>query len=321
MITRRLKPACLLACMLSAAGFAQTYPDRPIRLIVPFAPGGANDLVARLSGEKLSEQLKQPVTIDNRGGGNAVIGTEIAARAEPDGYTLLMVNINFVINPVMMDKIPYDSARDFAPISLLAASPVVLVAAPDSPITSVKKLIETAKASPGKVAYATSSKGSSTHVPMELLASMAGLEMTAVHYKGGGPAMIDLLAGRVPVGFATMLPAIPYINDKRLRALAVSSATRSTILPEVPTVAEAGVPGYDYAGWWGIVAPAKTPPAIVEKLSAAFKVVQQAPYIKERFGREGVEPRTSSPSEFTSFLSTERSKWTAVAKSAHFRSD
>lgn len=311
----------LLLAVLTGAAAAQNYPDRPIRLIVPFAPAGANDLVARLSGAKLAEVLGQPVTIDNRAGGNAVIGTEAAAQAEPDGYTLLMVNINFVINPAMNPKLPYDAACDFTPISLLAASPVIMVSAPNSPVTSVKKLIDLAKASPGKINYATSSAGSSTHVPMELLASMTGLEMVPIHYKGGGPAMIDLLAGRVPVGFATMLPVIPYIKENKLRGIAVSSATRSSIVPDVPTIAESGVPGYDYSGWWGIVAPAKTAKATIDKLAVAFGEVQHQQFMKDRLGREGVEPRTNTPEEFAKFLSAESTKWTAVAKKANFRSD
>ncbi|MCX7137094.1 MAG: tripartite tricarboxylate transporter substrate-binding protein [Proteobacteria bacterium] len=209
-------PRCVLAaaCVVAASGAtaqAQNYPDRPIRFIVPFAPGGTNDIVARLSGDKLSENLGQPVVVDNRGGANAAIGTEIAARALPDGYTLLVVNINFAINPAMMGKLPYDALQDFAPISLLATSPTVLASHPSLPVTSVQELIAYARAHPGKLNYSTSGSGSSTHIPMELLSSITGIRMMPIHYKGGGPALIDLLSGRVPVGFTTILSELPPI--------------------------------------------------------------------------------------------------------------
>src|SRR3954470_10676982 len=254
---------------------AQTYPDRPIRFIVPFAPGGTNDIVARLSGAKLAEKLNQSVVVDNRGGANAAIGTEMAARAQPDGYTLLMVNINFAINPAMMDKLPYDALKDFAPISLLATSPTVLVAHPSLPVTSVAELIAYVKANPGKLNYSTSGSGSSTHIPMELLISMTGMRMVPIHYKGGGPALIDLLAGRVPLGFTTILSVQQHLKANRLRALAVSSSRRSASLPNVPTVAESGVPGYEFVGWWGVVAPARTPATIVNRLNEEFVNIQR----------------------------------------------
>lgn len=311
----------LLALVLQARSHAQVYPERPIRLVVPFAPGGTNDIVARISGAKLAENLGQTVLVENRAGANAVIGTEAVARAEPDGYTLLMVNINFAINPAMNGKLPYNALRDFSPISMLAVSPVILVAAPSSPISSVKQLIAYARENPGKLNYATSSAGSNTHVPMELLAAMTKLDMAPIHYKGGGPALIDLLAARIPVGFGTMLSVLPYIKANKLRALAVSTSTRSAALPNVPTVAEAGVPRYDYAGWWGIVAPAKTPQAIVDRLSVAFKEVQHQPFMRDRLSGEGAEPRTSTPDEFARFLADETGKWGKVARSANLRTD
>ena len=313
--------AALLALVAQTGSYAQAYPDRPIRLVVPFAPGGTNDIVARVSGVKLAEYLGQSVLVENRAGANAVIGTESVARAEPDGYTLLMVNINFAINPAMNLKLPYDALRDFSPISMLAVSPVILVAAPSSPIGSVKQLIAYARENPGRLNYATSSAGSNTHVPMELLSSMTKLDMVPIHYKGGGPAMVDLLAARIPVGFGTMLSVLPYIKANRLRALAVSTSTRSAALPNVPTVAEAGVPGYDYAGWWGIVAPAKTPQPIIDRLSLAFREVQHQPFMRDRLSGEGAEPRTSTPEEFARFLADETGKWGKVAKATNLRND
>jgi tripartite-type tricarboxylate transporter receptor subunit TctC len=305
--------------MATGPACAQNYPEKSIRLIVPFAPGGTNDIVARLAGARLSEKIGQSVVVDNRAGGSASIGTELAARALPDGYTLLIVNINFVINPAMMSKLPYDALRDFAPISLLATSPVVLAAHPTFPVTTVRELIAYAKANPGKLNYSTSSAGSTTHIPMELLASMAGIRMVPIHYKGGGPAMIDLLSGRVPLGFTTILSVQPYLRADRLRAIAVSSAKRSNALPNVPTVAESGLPGYDFAGWWGVVAPAKTPPAIVNRLNAEFTRVQHEADMRDRLSQEGAEPQTDSPEEFAKFLRAETAKWGKVAKDTGLR--
>lgn len=305
--------------LLAGPAIAQHYPERAIRLIVPFAPGGANDIVARLAGSKLAERVAQPVVVDNRAGGNAVIGTELAAKALPDGYTLLIVNINFVINPAMMSKLPYDAARDFAPISLLATSPVVLASHPTFPVTSVKDLIAYAKANPGKLNYSTSSAGSTTHIPMELLASMAGISMVPIHYKGGGPAMIDLLSGRIPIGFTTILSVQQHLRSNRLRAIAVSSGNRSTALPNVPTVAESGLPGYDFSGWWGVVAPAKTPVAIVNRLSTEFAKIQHEPEMRDRLANEGAEPQTNTSDEFAKFLRTETIKWGKVANDTGLR--
>jgi tripartite-type tricarboxylate transporter receptor subunit TctC len=305
-------------CMTTAAiAAAQTYPDRPIRFIVPFAPGGTNDIVARLSGARLAENFNQSVVVDNRGGGNAVIGTEMAARAQPDGYTLLMVNLNFAINPAMMGKLPYDALHDFAPISPLATSPTVLVVHPSLPVASVSELIAYVKANAGKLNYSTSGSGSSTHIPMELLISMTGMPMTPIHYKGGGPALLDLIAGRVPLGFTTILSVQPHLKSGRLRAIAVSSAHRSASLPNVPTVAESGVPGYEFVGWWGVVAPASTPPAIIRRLNAEFVKIQREPYMAEHLGQEGAEPRASTPEEFARFLRVEAAKWGKVARDNH----
>jgi len=317
-------PRCVLAaaCVVAASGAtaqAQNYPDRPIRFIVPFAPGGTNDIVARLSGAKLSENLGQPVVVDNRGGANAAIGTEIAARALPDGYTLLVVNINFAINPAMMGKLPYDALQDFAPISLLATSPTVLASHPSLPVTSVQELIAYARAHPGKLNYSTSGSGSSTHIPMELLSSITGIRMMPIHYKGGGPALIDLLSGRVPVGFTTILSVLPHIRSNRLRALAVSSTKRSNALLNVPTIAESGVAGYEFVGWWGVVAPAKTPPAIVKRLNAEFVKIQHQPYMTDHLSQEGAEPQTVTPEDFAKFLRAETAKWTKVAKDNNLR--
>lgn len=314
---------CVVAalCWIAPFASAQNYPERPVRFIVPFAPGGTNDIVARLSGIRLAEKLNQSVVIDNRGGANGVIGTEMAARSQPDGYTLLMANINFAINPAIMGKLPYDALHDFAPISLLATSPTVLVAHPSLGVATVQELISYAKANPDKLNYSTSGVGSSTHVPMELLMSMTGIKMQPVHYKGGGPALIDLLAGRVATGFTTILSVQSHLKSNRLRALAVSSARRSASLPNVPTIAESGVPGYEFVGWWGVVAPAKTPTAIIQRLNAEFAKIQREPAVAEHLSQEGAEPRSTTPEEFAKFLRAETAKWTKVARDNNLKAE
>ncbi len=315
-LRRSLAVFCILAPSIACA---QSYPDRPIRFIVPFAPGGTNDIVARLSGAKLAEKLNQSVVVDNRGGANAVIGTEMAARALPDGYTLLMVNINFAINPAMMGKLPYDALHDFAPVSLLATSPTVLVAHPSLPVASVADLVNYVKANPGKLNYSTSGSGSSTHIPMELLIALSGMQMTPIHYKGGGPAMLDLLSGRVPLGFTTILSVQQHLKSGRLRALAVSSVRRSASLPNVPTVAESGVAGYEFVGWWGVVAPARTPASVINRLNAEFVKIQREPFMTDLLGQEGAEPKTDTPDGFAKFLRAETAKWGKVARDNHLR--
>jgi tripartite-type tricarboxylate transporter receptor subunit TctC len=319
-MTRPLLPALACAAALACApAAAQPYPSKPIRFIVPFAPGGTNDIVARLIGAKLAEAWGQPVVIDNRGGAGGVIGAELAAKSAPDGYTLLMANVNFATNPGLVKNLPYDTLKDFAAVSLLATSPSVLVAHPGFPAKSVKELIALAKAKPGQITYSTSGAGTTGHMAMELLNQMAGIQMTAVHYKGGGPALIDLLAGRVSPGFATILSAIPHLQAGRLHALAVSTPKRSAALPQVPTVAEAGLPGYEFTGWWGMVVPARTPAAVVARLNAEVARILAQPEVRERFTREGAEPAASSPAEFAAYMRAEVDKWTRVIRQGNIR--
>ena len=254
------RPFLLLAAALFAAPAAgQKYPERSIRFIVPFAPGGTNDIIARLTGAKLQEALGQPVVIDNRAGGGGVVGIDIAAKAAPDGHTLLMSNLNMATNPALVKKLPYDTLRDLAAVSLIATSPTVLVVTPTLPIRSVRELVDYARANPGKLTFATSGIGSTTHIPMELLISMTKISMVAVHYKGGGPAMIDLAAGRVSPAFTTILSVMPYLSSQRLRALAVSTPQRSAALPDLPTIAESGVPGFSVDNWYSFLGPRGMP--------------------------------------------------------------
>jgi tripartite-type tricarboxylate transporter receptor subunit TctC len=313
-----IRLACVMLTPALVYDFASAaYPERPVRFIVPFAPGGTNDIVARLVGNKLSAQWNQAVVIDNRGGAGGVIGTDAAAKAAPDGYTLLMANINFATNPSMMSNLPYDTIKDFAPVSLMATSPTVLVVHPSLPMKSVQDLIAYAKANPGKLTYATSGAGSTTHIAMELLAYLTGIQMVPVHYKGGGPALIDLLAGRVSPAFTTILSVMPHIEAGRLRALAVSTTKRSAALPQLPTVAEAGVAGYEFTGWWGLVVAARTPPAIINKLNADLASVGAEADVRDRLKREGAEPMHTTPDEFRAFIRSEVGKWSKVIKAAN----
>ncbi len=313
---RFLLLALAVACVPFMQAWAQSYPSKSIRFIVPFAAGGTNDIVARIIGAKLSEAWNQPVVIDNRGGAGGVIGTELGAKAAPDGYTLLMANVNLATNPALINKLPYDTLKDLSPVSLLATSPTVLAVTPAFPAKTVGELIAYARKNPGKLNYSTSGAGTTTHIAMELLISMTKIQMTAVHYKGGGPAMIDLIAGRVSPGFTTILSVIPHLKANRLRALAVSTTERSPVLPEVPTVSESGLPGYEFTGWWGMVVPAKTPKKVVSKLNEELKKILADSSVKNNLIQEGATPTYTTPENFSAYIASEISKWTAVIKQA-----
>ena len=313
----------LIICFLLIANSvtAQPYPSKSVRFIVPFAPGGTNDIVARMVGVKLTEAWGQPVVIDNRGGAGGVIGADLAAKSVPDGYTLLMANVNFATNPGLVRNLPYDTEKDFAAVSLLATSPSVLVVHPSIPVRSVKEMIAFAKAKPGQLSYSSSGAGTTGHMAMELLKQMAAIDMVAVHYKGGGPALIDLIAGRVSPGFATILSAAPHIEGGRLRALAVSTPKRSSALPDRPTVAEAGVPGYEFTGWWGVVVPARTPHAVISKLNGELVKILAQPDVRERLVREGADPASTTPEAFTAYMRSEVAKWSKVIKTANIKAE
>lgn len=295
---------------------AASYPSQPTRFIVPFEPGGTNDIVARVIGAKLAESSGQSVVIDNRAGAGGVIGTNIAARAPSNGYTLLMANVNFATNPALIKNLPYDTRKDFEPISMLATSPLVLVVNPSFPARNTKELIELAKTRPGTISYSSAGPGTIGHLAMELFKQLTKVEMEPVHYKGGGPALIDLLAGRVSPGFATIMSVMPHIKANRLRALAVSTAKRSPALPEVPTVSEDGVPGYDFTGWWGMVAPAGTPKDVLEFLNGEIGRILRQPDLGAVFSREGAEPAYMTRTQFKAYLDAEFSKWARVIKEA-----
>lgn len=315
---RHYAPVGLIACaVLGMSGaLAQGYPARPVRVIVPQSAGGSTDLVARAVGQRMADNLGQPMVVDNRPGAGSINGTDIAAKATPDGYTLLIVAASFTITPNIRKKVPYDVLRDFTPISQLVTLPHILVVHPSLPVKSVKELIAMAKAQPGVLNFASSGIGTSTHMATELFMYLTGTKMVNIPYKGGSPGMTALLGGQVQLYFAAISTAIPHVRSGRLRPLAVSTAKRSVVVPEYPTMQEAGVPGYEHASWVGMLAPDKTPRAVITQLNReAIKVLQMAD-VKTLLLRSGVETLGSSPTEFDSLIRTEFAKWARVVKAA-----
>ncbi|MBA2961080.1 MULTISPECIES: tripartite tricarboxylate transporter substrate binding protein [Ramlibacter] len=311
----RLGLALLLGAALLPARAA--WPERPIRLIVAFPPGGGTDIVARLLAPALSQRLGQPITIDNRGGAGGNIGTDAAAHAAPDGYTLLMGNIApNAINASTFKHLPYDPEKDFAPISLVAVTPNILVVNPSVPAQSVADLIALAKSQPHSLNYPSAGRGTSSHLAGELFNTMARVDMVHVPYKGGGPAFTDLLGGQVQLFFATMPAAMPFVKSGRLRPLAVTSSQRSATLPDLPTIAESGLPGYSAVTWYGLLAPRGTPADIVQKVSREINEILKLPATREQLIAQGFEPAGSSPSDFAGFISAEIVKWGRVVKAA-----
>jgi len=308
----------LAAALALAAGTAaaQGYPTKPIRLIVAFPPGGINDIAARLMGQKLAPILGQPFVIENKVGASGTIGADVAAKSPPDGYTLLMGSVsNIAMAPGQHPHLAYDPAKDFAPVALVAAAPNVLVVHPSFPVATVKDLIAMAKKEPGKINYASAGEGSSNHLTVELFKSLAGIDLVHIPYKGDAPAIADVIAGHVPMIFAALPPALPFIKDGKLRAVAVSSEKRSTFLPEVPTVAESGdLPTFAVSVWVGIFAPAGTPQPIVARLDGAIAEVLRDPDTLERLKTLGVEAEYRGPQAFGTYLRAEITKWTSVGR-------
>ncbi|HEV7391527.1 MAG TPA: tripartite tricarboxylate transporter substrate binding protein, partial [Burkholderiales bacterium] len=289
----------------------------PIRFIVPFPPGGGNDTMARAFGQKMSEDFAQPVVIDNRPGAGGNIGAETAARALPDGYTVFLGGVgSHGINPNLQAKLPYDPIKDFAPISLIASAPLVIVVPPSLPIKTVSDLVQLAKARPGELNYASSGSGTIAHLSAELLNSMAKIKLEHVPYKGTGPALTDLLAGRVQVMFNSAVSILPQVRSGKLRALAMTAAKRSAAMPDLPTVAESGVPGYEAASWYGVLAPAGTPRPIMEKLNSEIVRIARTPEVRERLAADGADPVGSSPEEFAAYIKLELARWARVIDQA-----
>jgi tripartite-type tricarboxylate transporter receptor subunit TctC len=302
--------------LASAAGvtLSQAYPTKPIRLVVPFAPGGPADIQARLIGPKLTEAWGQPVVVENRPGGNTIIATELTARADPDGHLVQVISAGFAINVSLYAKLPYDSLRDFAPVTQLTSGPAIVVVHPSLPARSVKELVELARSRPGQLTYA--SAGLPSQLAVELFKVMTGTDMVHVPYKGAAPAMIDLMAGHVQVSFPTISGGLPHARSGRLRALATTGAKRSQAAPDLPTMIEAGVPGYVAVNWFGTAVPAKTPPAVVSKLSQEIARVLRLPDVGERLLSQGMEPTTSTPAEFSAYIRSEMTKWAKVVKAS-----
>jgi len=298
---------------------AQEYPSRPIRFIVPYPPGGGTDVVARILQEALAAELGQPVIIDNRGGAAGNLGTDIAAKAPPDGYTVLFTLSSHTINPKLYDKLPFDVERDFVPISVVALIPQILVAHPLVPANIVRELIALAKANPGKLNYASVGTGSPGHIAGELFKLKTGVDIVHVPYKGGGPAVVDTIGGQVQLLFVSMPAAWQYVKAGKLKAIAVTSAKRSIAAPDVPTVAESGIPDYVVDSWYGALVPAKTSPSVVTRLNAAFAKVLDNPRIKERLLAQGAEAAPSTPADFDRRIKEELVKWEMVIRAARIR--
>jgi tripartite-type tricarboxylate transporter receptor subunit TctC len=311
-----LKTAGVLLALTTAAA-AQQYPVKPIRLIIPFPPGGSNDVVGRLIATQLSERLGKQIIVDNRSGAGGVVGTEIASQAPKDGYTLAVISIAHSVNPSLYDlKGRYDPIKSFTPVAILASGPNVLVVNPGTKANNVKELIELAKKSPGKVGWAFAGVGSFQHLGGTLFELQAGVKFLGVPFKGGGPAMIDVVAGHNQVMFSSLVQTTPQIQSGKLRALGVGGKKRSPILPKVPTIAEAGVPDYEATNWWGIVAPAGTPQAVVDRLRKEIAAVQAAPKVREAFAKEGADIVQMTQPEFAAFIQSEMAKWAKVVKAS-----
>ena len=303
---------------LAQAGVAaaQAFPSKPIRLIVPSPPSGGADVTARIIAPALSELLRQQVVVENRGGASGMIGGEAVARAAPDGHTLLLAIAPLSINPAMFKKIPYDATRDFAHVSQVVALPNLLIAHPSLPVKNLKDLIALARARPGQLNFASAGLGSAPHLFFELFLDLAGLKMSHVPYKGAGPGVIDVMAGHVPLMSPTIFAALPHVKSGRLRGLGVTTAKRAFGAPDIPTIAEAGVPGYEASNWFGVSAPAATPREITQLLSAAIARVLQQAEIRARIATDGAEPVGTTPDEFSAFVRSETVKWGKVARRA-----
>jgi tripartite-type tricarboxylate transporter receptor subunit TctC len=310
-----MKNLLFVLCLFAGIAHGQGYPSKPIRLIIPFPPGGSNDIVGRMVATQLGDRLGQSVVVDNRGGAGGTIGTDMAAKSAPDGYTLLLISVAHAFNPAMYKTLPYDPEKSFAPIGLVAAGPVALTVNPAVPAHSVKELIDLIKANPGKLNYATAGIGSFQHLASELFKLQAGLDMVHVPYKGGGPAMMDTIGGQAQINMASLIQVIPHAKSGKLRLLATSGTKRSALFPDVPTVAET-VPGYDATNWWGLVAPAGTPASVISKLNLELEALLKSAETRKRLESEGADVNRMDPAEFGRFLHDEIAKWGKVVRQA-----
>ncbi len=317
--------ALLIAASLAtaqAAAPADAYPNRPVRVIVPFPPGGGNDILARAMSARLAESMGQQFIVDNRGGAGGLIGGQIAATSDPDGYTLFLGSMGGLAhNPALRPNLPYNPVRDFAAITLLATSPFILVVYPGVPAQTVQELLALARAKPGTLNYGSAGVASSLHMTGELFKHVTKINIVHVAYKGTAPALTDLLAGQVQMVFSTMPPPLPHVKSGKLRALGVTTTKRSKAAPDVPTIAESGVPGFSVENWQGIVAPAKTPRAIIDRLNREMVKILAQPAMVEMFGTQGLDPVGNTPAQFDKLIRAEIEKWTALVKAAGIRVD
>jgi tripartite-type tricarboxylate transporter receptor subunit TctC len=301
-----------LFCGLS---FSQTYPAKPVRFIIPFPPGGSNDIVGRAIGQQLGERLGQSVLIDNRGGAGSMIGTNEAAKAPPDGYTLLLISTAFP-TIIAFNRLPQDAMKSFAPVAMLGSGPALLVVPAASPVNSVRDLLGLLKQKPGDLNAAAAGIGSFQHMATELFRLQSGTDFVIVQYKGGGPALTDVIANQVQMNLGSLVQMLPHVRSGKLKALGVSSARRVPALPEVPTIAEAGVPGFEVSNWWGVLVPAGTPAPIVDRLHKEITAILESPETRKRFELEGAEVARMKPQEFGAFVTRETEKWSRVVKEA-----
>ncbi|QUN31875.1 tripartite tricarboxylate transporter substrate binding protein (plasmid) [Cupriavidus sp. KK10] len=322
---RQLAKAAIPFMMVTAAPLPvlAAFPDKPIRLVVPFAPGGGTDLVARAMGITMGEDLGQPVIVDNKPGGSTIIGTDAVAKSAPDGYTLVMATMAHAVNPSLHKKLPFDTDKAFSPVILVGRSPNVLVVKPDSPIKTVQDLIVAAKAKPGKLNYASQGAGTSAHLAGELFKKMAKVEINHIPYRGAGPAITDLLGGQVDAMFATAAAVAPHLESGKLRAVAVTTAQRSQALAlsKVPTIAESGVPNYVADSWYGLFVPAGTPPAVITRLNAAAKKAVHTKAFRKRAEQEGLAVSGGTPDEFGRYVKAESQRWSEIIKEANITAD
>jgi tripartite-type tricarboxylate transporter receptor subunit TctC len=306
---------------LTSVASAQDYPTKPVRLIIPFPPGGSNDVVGRVFATHLGEKLGKQIVVDNRGAGaGGIVGTEVAHNSPPDGYTILIISLAHAVNPWLY-KLPYDPIKGFTPIAMLGSGPAVLVVHPDLPVKSVKELVDMAKKEPGKLQYASAGIGSFQHLSGELFKLTSQTNILHVPFKGGGPAMIDVIGGHTKVMFSSLVQTTPHIKSGKLRALGIGGLTRNPVLPDVPTVAESGVPNYEAVNWWGLVAPAGTPPAIVAKIHDAIAQVQDSPEVQAQFANEGASVVKMTTPQFAEHMVKEMNKWERVVKEGGIKAE
>lgn len=322
MIVRAFRASALLMCAATCAHAADSFPSRPLRLIVPFPPGGGTDIIARMVSQRLNDAFGMQVVVDNRGGASGIIGTELAVRANPDGHTLLIGSVSTIcINASLYKKLPFDTVKDLAPVSLVASTPSMLVVGTSIAAKSVKELIALAKAKPGQLHYASPGSGSSAHLGGELFKQAAGIDIQHVPYKGTGPAVTDLVSGQVAMFITNMPSVLPMVKANRLRALAVTSLQRSALLPDLPTVAESGIPGFEVIVWYGVLAPAATPKPIISRVNQEVRKMSGMQDVKERLSVQGAEAVSSTPEEFAKRIRDDLMKWGKIVKASGARVD